>query len=537
MSISATAESVRFPAQKASAPWPGLAIFAVCAALYLLPFMRLLQLGGDEGSVVYSAVRIVHGQVFARDFFEVMGPGTPYWVAAFFKVFGVTFLATRICLFLSSLGTAFLMYFLSCRVCARYRLLPCLLLAGTSFGALWPGNSHHVDGNFFALLSVACIVLWQDRHRKALLISAGALAGITTAFFQPKGVLLLLAMLLWLWIERQRKAAAISTLGLLAGGYLGIAGVVLAYFQSQGALGSLIYANLVWPSRHYAAVNTVPYAQGIAGWYWDRFILLKDAFSGPIGYAAIAVAALLIAPLLFVAALPALAPAAALLAAVASRNKWRIVTPEILLFGLCGIALWLSEIHRTDIFHLVFGAPLLMILCVYFLGSIQRKSSGYALQLLAICSVGLAAFNLMGALTAHSVMTRAGSVAIFKDDPVLAFIDAHTAPGEEMFVYPYHPMYYFLTATANPTRYSLLLYNYDTDKQFEDALNSLELRKPRYVIWDAGFEDKVKDYFPTSNRTGSSSRIIEPYLESHYRLVKETDGVRIMERKGDEPAN
>jgi hypothetical protein len=537
MSIPDPAETVHTPAQRAPAPWSGFVIFAVCAGLYLLPFMRLLQLGGDEGSVVYSAVRIVHGEVFARDFFEVMGPGTPYWVAAFFKVFGVTFLATRICLFLTSLGTGLLMYFLSCRVCERYRWLPCLLLASTSFGALWPGNSHHVDGNFFALLSVACIVLWQDMHWKVLLVSAGALAGLTTCFFQPKGVLLLVAMLLWLWIQRQRKAASISAFGLIAGGHLSVAGVVLAYFQSQAALGSLIYANVVWPSRHYAAVNSVSYAQGIIGWYWDRYISMKDAFSGPIGFVAIAAAAILIAPILFVAALPVLTPASALLAVFAGRNKWQIVTPEIALYGLSGIALWLSEIHRTDIFHLVFGAPLLMILCIYFLDSIQRKFAANALQLLAICAVGLAAFNLIGALTAHSVKTRAGSVGLFKDDPVLAFIDTHTAAGEYMFVYPYHPMYYFLSSTTNPTRYSILLYNYDTEKEFYDAVNSLELRRPRYVIWDVGFEDKVKDDFPTSNRTGSTGRIIEPYLESHYRPVEEDNGVRIMERKGTEAAN
>ena len=79
-------------------------IFALCAALYLFPFMRLLLQTPPEGLLVYGAVRIVHGQVFARDFFEVVGPGTFYWLALFFKLFGVTFAATRICLFVTSLG-------------------------------------------------------------------------------------------------------------------------------------------------------------------------------------------------------------------------------------------------------------------------------------------------------------------------------------------------------------------------------------------------------------------------------------------------
>jgi len=129
--------------------------------------------------------------------------------------------------------------------------------------------------------------------------------------------------------------------------------------------------------------------------------------------------------------------------------------------------------HRVDIFHLVFGSPLLIVLCIYFLDVNRSRFSGYALQLLFITAVSLAAFNFIGVLTAHSLMTRVGSVAVFKDDPVLVFIDTHVAPGEEMFVYPYHPMYYFLSSTTNPTRYSLLLYNYDTETEFYDAINSL----------------------------------------------------------------
>src|SRR5882724_4533148 len=96
-------------------------IFALCASLYFLPFMRLLLPGdGDEGLLISGAVRIVHGQVFARDFFEVVGPGTLYWLALFLKLFGVTFVATRICLFVMSLGTALALYFMSRRICSQY---------------------------------------------------------------------------------------------------------------------------------------------------------------------------------------------------------------------------------------------------------------------------------------------------------------------------------------------------------------------------------------------------------------------------------
>ena len=239
------------------------ALFALCFSLYLLPFMRLILLGTDEGTLVEGGVRVVQGQVFARDFFEVIGPGTFYWLAAFFKLFGVTFLATRICLFVTSLGTALLLYYLSRRVCSSYPLLPVILFSSASFGMLWPAISHHTDSNFVALLAFTCIVLWQGTRRNELLFAAGALAGAATCILQPKGIFLFCAFAVCLWVENRRSVIPRWAPALLVAGYLSVVGLTLAYFWSRGALYSLIYANFLWPSHHYGAVNNVHYAQDV----------------------------------------------------------------------------------------------------------------------------------------------------------------------------------------------------------------------------------------------------------------------------------
>jgi 4-amino-4-deoxy-L-arabinose transferase-like glycosyltransferase len=497
-------------------------IFTLCASLYFLPFMRLLLQAPPEGLLVYGAVRIVHGQVFARDFFEVVGPGTFYWLALFFKLFGVTFVAARICLFVASLGTGLAMYFLSRRICRRYQILPCILLAGTYFGMLWPTISHHVDSNCLALLSVACMTLWQDRRKDGLLLAAGALAGATTCFLQQKGLLLLLALLVWLWMQRRRGSTSLSSMGAVTGGYLSVVGLVLVYFWSQHALWDLFYANVVWPSEHYSAVNVVPYAQGMIRDCWDHFVFAKSGF-----HWTIVAAAVLITPFLLVAALPALLPA------LAARHRSNAVRPEILLYWLCGWALWLAEIHRKDICHLVFGSPVLMILCIYYLEQYRAKAADLTLQVLAISGACLAGFNLFLALSARSLTTRVGSVAAFKNVPVLALLDEKVAPGEEIFAYPYCPMYYFLSVTMNPTRYGGLVYNFNTPSQFEEVIGVLGQRRVRYVLWDTTFETKmVPAMFSASAHVAPSALIIEPYLASHYTVLKEEDGVRLLERKG-----
>jgi hypothetical protein len=490
--------------------------------------MRLVAQGGggDEGILIGGAVRIIHGQVFARDFFEVVGPGTFYWLALFFKLFGVTFLVTRVCLFLTSLATALLIYYLSGRVCRRYQVLPALLVFGTYFSGLWPTISHHVDSNFLGLLAFTFMVLWQDSRKSSLLLCAGASAGVTTFFLQPKGMLLLVAFMVWLWIQHKRREASISTMGLVVASYCSVIVIVLGYFWSWHALWDLAYTNVFWPARHYSAVNVVPYAQGIISDYWNVFVIAKSGL-----HWTIIIGVVLIPPFILVAALPALLPA------VAVRFRKDTTGSAISLYWLSGWALWLSEFHHKDFTHLAFGSPLLIILCVYYLEQYRAKVADLILQALAISAACLLAFNLFLVLSARSTATRVGSVAMFRSDPALTALDKIVSPGQEIFAYPYIPMYYFLSATTNPTRYAALMYHFNTPSQFEEVLQILEQRHVRYVVWNTGFQENPRTFFPGMKRVSRDELIVEPYLESHYNVVWADANYRIMERKAENYAN
>ena len=126
---------------------------------------------------------------------------------------------------------------------------------------------------------------------------------------------------------------------------------------------------------------------------------------------------------------------------------------------------------------------------------------------------------------------------MFKNAPALKFLENNVAPGEEIFAYPYCPKYYFLSSTTNPTPYSILTYNYNTPAQFYEVVRILDQHKVRYVLWDVGFAQLTSAVFPGSERPPPGGFIIEPYLESHYKVVKEIDGFRILERKTDDKAS
>ena len=523
MSVTSTSLNIPIPASVVVRPRPvrSYLLFALCTTLYLFPFMRLLLIGPDEGMLVAGAVRVAHGQVFSRDFFEIVGPGTFYWLALFFKLFGVSFLAERLCLFVSSFGTALAIYFLSRRVCPRYQLLPCIVTVATYFGMVWPTVSHHVDSNFFGLLSVASMVLWWGRRTGAFLFAAGALTGITALVHQPKGALLLLAFVAWLLVLARRRLAPLSSLTLVASGFFLPVALALIYFWRQHALWDVIYAGYIWPATHYGPANVVPYAQGIFIQYWP-------IWSG-LGHGAwTAVPAILVIAYFFIALLPVLL----LILAIINRNS--PFSPEILLYWLCGSALWLAEIHRKDIQHLAFGSPLLVILFVHYLSQERTRLANAALQVLSISAVCLASFNLLLVLNAHPFTTRAGSVAVFKDDPVVTYLNGHLAPNQELFVYPYIPIYYFLTDTTNPTRWSGLIgYNYNSRAEFQEVTRTLDQHRVQYVVWDTLEADRMHRFSPELHWPRPGEQVMEPYLESHYNVVWEQDGVRIMERRSD----
>jgi hypothetical protein len=498
-------------------------LFAFCSSLFLLPLMRTLFIRSDEGIFLDGAARIIHGQVFARDFFEIIGPGSFYWVATFFKLFGVTFFAARLSLFVPLLGTAITIYLLSRKVCARYQAIPCLLLAGPYFGLLGQVESHHVDSNFFALLAVACVVFWQSTRRNSLLFLAGALAGATTCVLQPKGALLLFAIFVWLLFQRREPKSILFQMSLAAGGFAAVVALMLAYFSSRGALHSLYYADVVFPSQSYGAANVVPYAQGIHE-IWAFFVSQPGGLKWPVE-----IAAILIAPALFIAALPAL------LLILVVTYKWRAITPEVLLYWLCGSALWLSEFHRRDIHHLAYGSPLLIIVCIHMLSQMRIKVVHISVMSLAACALCLAAFNSLVAVAVPAIPTSVGSAAVFGEGsvPVLNFLNSHLRPAEDSFVYPCSPVYYFLSGATNPTPFSCLFYGQNTPAQFHTVIDTLEQHQVRYVVWDTlllpslASEGAMQGSTPTS----PDQLILESYLQSHYTVVDDAKGILVMERK------
>jgi hypothetical protein len=204
-----------------------------------------------------------------------------------------------------------------------------------------------------------------------------------------------------------------------------------------------------------------------------------------------------------------------------------------------GAALWVSEAHRWDIVHLMYGSSVLLAAVVgEALNSGEQKARRWRECLVlavVFCTVLLGAWNTASASAASTTqVTRRGDVRTFRVDEALQFLNAETRAGEWLFVYPYYPTYYFLAGVNNPTRYSFLVYGYNTGDQFRDAVESLELRRPRYVLWDTFANgEQLKRWFPSYVQPPASDLAIEAYLAEHYESVGTKNGFRVLRRKAE----
>lgn len=514
-------------------------IVAIVSALFLFPFMRLLAPAPDEGSYLYGAQRAAEGALPGRDFIELNPPAAYYWLAMFFKIFGTSMMTARTVLLLTGVGMGLLVFHLSRRLGAS-GIFATIFVVTTSI-PLMIMNSPHYDTNLFGLLALAVFLSAQARldspsglpvadsqspsrlagTHELLLFAAGILTGLVSCFIQQKGMYFAAAFGLSLIVLHRKNRFRLATI--LSAGYCCPVAIELLLYARAKALPDLIYANLILPLSTYHDFNAVPYGFPLwQVWIPKWLALIRASSSSVIGiFGSFA----LVVPWIFILLLP-------LLPILGYFCKMRAFRRELLPYWLTAYAVWFSESHRLDMGHLKNACIILVIL---FFAMCETHAKAY-LRHLAVaitgCVILIAVANVIGAVAAKAVIhTRRGTLVARQEDKALQFLLTHTQPGENVFVYPYHAMYYFLADVRNPTRFSALMYVPNTNFLFREAVRDVDSKKVRYVLWDTVFAgENLRSVFPAYHPPTPDKLIMEPYLQTHYRQIGFENGFRILER-------
>lgn len=512
-------------------------LLSIFSGIYLFFFLRVLWRVGDEGLVVYGAQLVAEGNLPYRDFFEVFGPGSFYFLAFFFKLFGVSFFVARIVLLITGISIVTLVYIMTRRVYnLSFAMFPAIFYLIIGIPS-WPATNHHWDSILFALLAVAFFFLWQDKHKMRYLFLSGILSGVTTCIIQQKGILLIIAFIIiiiinGLWKGNKRKIILMQLGALLIGfSFIGLS--VIIYFYLNRGLQEIIYANIVWPIKYYSFINVVPYGYGLFEFYLKGWSSLFSSLF-PAGVCRV-FEAIIITPYLFVLLLPGLLLIGIVGLLWSGSDWWELFRPNLLPYWICGLALFVSELQRMDILHLIYGSPLLIILTLVIQKKLFENHKIFyniGLAILFFCLIFLGTFRLAVAISTKPMNTRRGTVYLIKTDEALEFINKKTKPGENVFIYPYYAMYYFLADINNPTSYNNLLYQYHTQEQFIDAIEDIEKKKVKYILWDTKLEKQnLRKWFPRYKMMHKEDLLMENYLESHYEMIDILNGFRVLKRK------
>lgn len=512
-------------------PEKSLADWGITALIFLLsvPYLRLFYsyalLNGDEGIILQGAQRILQGQVLYRDFFSFFTPGSYYWTALFFKLFGSSILVARAVLVVEGGLLSVLTYLLARRVCSRWSALLAAYFVTITCVPFRFLVLHNWESTLWACLALYCAVWFLEKPHWAWAFAAGFFAAFTGLFEQSKGAGLAMGLAIGLLIILRKQRGPTQwnrqRITALMVGLLAPLVMTLVYFGLEHGLAQLL-ADCLWPLHHYSAINKAPFG-----------FLVIDPLKRDSIYAGDWLSRLLIilvtSPWYIVPLLPFAAACTLVYWAVRARRK--NASPDkrgyYVLSAATMVGLLLSTLAtgRPDFTHLLYVAPLFFLTLAWIMDGRDIPSSlldavkplVVLVLFFSFTSFGLS--QLWPVLNArYPLPTRRGTLTTDRSDHVLAYVQAHVAPGERMLVYPYLPMYYYLTATYNPSRYEYLMPAMHTPEQFREMADELAADRTRVVLFEPSFREKIIAGFPSvTPGMLAAGDPVENYIVTHYR--------------------
>jgi 4-amino-4-deoxy-L-arabinose transferase-like glycosyltransferase len=504
------------------------AIFVVTLA-YLCLFRRYTTIEPDEGIILQGAQRILGGEVLYRDFFSFLTPGSYYLLVLLFKIFGNSFLVARTALVFFGGFYSATSYLLARRVCSRGTAL---CVAAVVMLATIPYRFevlHNWDSTLWACLAVYCAVRWLESSqleppRWKWAFATGSFASLTFLFEQSKGAGLILGLgagfVAITALDRRRSLWKGTQSFEVVAGMAWPFVVTLAYFGAQHSL-SLVRADWFWPLQHYSLANRVPYGYQ----NWSESTRHQLFGTGSIGIRLVKIVA--VSPCFLVPVLPLIAVGllAYWIVQTWRRRELQAVDAYYILICAAMSGLLLSVVvGRADVIHFMYLLPLFSLVLGWMIegrdipGRIFSAVRPFFVVYTATAFLLFAMPLLLRAInTPGKVQTRRGLISTPADDQIIPYVQAHVAPGEKILVYPYLPLYYYLTDTLSASRYEYFQPGMHTPQQAREMIAELSLGRVRVILFESSFWEKIPSAWPATPLAAIAQDPVADYIQREYR--------------------
>jgi len=116
----------------------------------------------------------------------------------------------------------------------------------------------------------------------------------------------------------------------------------------------------------------------------------------------------------------------------------------------------------------------------------------------------------------HNVTTRRGQITVPANDTVVNYVQAHVLRNESVLVYPYLPLYYYLTATYSPTHYEYFQPGMHTRLQADELVSQLSSKQARVILFEPGFAEKIPRSWPGTPLFATTTDPVADYILREY---------------------
>ena len=465
------------------------------------------------------------GQIPYRDFFSFYTPGSYYLLAGLFRVFGDSFAVARISLAVVGAICSVVTYVLARRVCSRGIALFAAVLATTAGAAFRFLVLHNPYSTLGCCLCLYAALRLLETQKTRWSFAVGSLGSLTFLIEQSKGSGLVLGVALGIVtlrvVDRRFPLRASALIASAFGAFWPLA-VTFGYFGAHHAT-NLMVQSWLWPLHHYAQANHVPY--GYQNWSDQS----RDAIfhQGPVLLRAIKV--LIVLPNLLLPVLP--------LIAIGLLGYWIVrirrescssseAAYYVMMSSVLSGLLVSVVIVRADILHFMYLAPLWYVVLAWILGAQGVRSellNGIRVPLVAFtaASFGLLSMAVLFAATGarNHVQTRRGVIATGSSETVINYIESRVAPNGQLAIYPYLPLYNYLTDTRSPSRFDYFQPGMNTPEQAQEIIGSLA-GSTAPVLFEPSFAEKIANSWPGTSIQAIAKDDAAQFIATNYRICQ-----------------
>ncbi|MFB3851432.1 MAG: glycosyltransferase family 39 protein [Acidobacteriota bacterium] len=442
----------------------------------------------DEGVLNMGAWRISEGQVPYRDFFIPYTPLSFYFLAFFYKIFGVSVITGRLTAIFLSAIFIFSIYLLSKKTINNplFASIPIIFLTQAGMVS-WHFASHHWLGNIFTIFSIyLALIFFETSAIKSLFFSAFA-AGLTFITITDQGFYNIVFLLI-LFFFFSPSNLKIKNLMIYLSGVLSSVLPLFLYLIIKVPLSTLFYDLVVFPLTGYKSIEG-----NKMGIFYPFKELLFVWKSGNFQYAPLWTAIASISSLLI-----SLLPYLSVLSFIYLITKDKKAKLNYFLLFSGAMMMILTAARRWAPINLIWASSIPSILISIALAKMFKSEKVIWKRISFFCFIFLMSiFVIFGILRTASLFDKTRNIeikskagTIYLNNPYLAsqFIGLLNAieqliPEKEQFLSKEISIVNFMTLRRNPTKIDFFKPPfYSPQKHIDSVIKDLEDKNIRYIV-------------------------------------------------------